>query len=254
MAQHASPKLAGHELRGPGPLDEVLDATGDDVVRHPGEAVVADVVDHSHGRPPTPLPRATGAPRPALGADLADRRGQRALRADLASVGDEVADALQRTPVETAAGDLVDEGQEEQRREDHDRDEPVRADVAVGDRVRVHEDDLDVEHDEQHRHDVEADREALRRLAAGDDAALVRRVLGRRRPLRRQQVRHHRLIAPNTTARSSRHDDRQVLAHGSTCASTSRAGAHHTIIPQGPVRRCGSRRACVHDGAAASTG
>ena len=90
---------------------------------------------------------------------------------------------------------------------------PYSAELAVGDGVRVDEDDLDVEHDEEHGDDVEADREALRRLAAGHDAALVRGVLGRRRPLRRQQVRHHQADRAEHDGQDQQHDDRQVLAH-----------------------------------------
>ena len=48
----------------------------------------------------------------------------------------------------------------------------------VHDRPREEEDDLDVEDDEDHRHQEELHREALRRLAVGHDAALVGRRLG----------------------------------------------------------------------------
>src|SRR3954465_10893454 len=113
MAQHASPKLAGHELRARAHLTRSsmrLVMTLCVIPARPSSRMssispTADLLRSFLGR--------LGRGRAALGADLADRRGQRALRADLASIGDEVADPLQRTPVESAAGDLVDEGQEE---------------------------------------------------------------------------------------------------------------------------------------------
>ena len=57
--------------------------------------------------------------------------------------------------------------------------EGIRAEVGAIDSERVDEDQLDVEHHEQHGNDVERDREAFGWLAAWHDAALVRRLLGR---------------------------------------------------------------------------
>ena len=59
---------------------------------------------------------------------------------------------------------------------------PNRPSWLVHDSERVEEHDLDVEDDEDHRHQVEAHREAGRRLAAGGDAGLVRATLGRVEP------------------------------------------------------------------------
>ena len=68
--------------------------------------------------------------------------------------------------------------------------EPVRAREPPEDRgERIEEDDLDVEDDERHRDQVELHREALGRLVLGHDAALVRRFLRRRRPLRAEERR-----------------------------------------------------------------
>ena len=73
-------------------------------------------------------------------------------------------------------------------RNDAHRDEPVRAETAQDRGERVQEDDLDVEDDERHRDQIELHREALDRLVLGNDAALVRRLLGRRRPPRPEQL------------------------------------------------------------------
>ena len=93
-----------------------------------------------------------------------------------------------RTPIERAVADQVDEGLEHGDREDHRRAEAEATEITERDGVREEEDDLDVEDDEDHRDQVEANREAMRRLAARDDAALVRRHLGRGGPRRNEKT------------------------------------------------------------------
>ena len=61
-----------------------------------------------------------------------------------------------------------------------DLDQAEGAELTEDDRPGVEEHDLDVEDDEDHRHEVEADGEPLRRLLVRHDAALVGRDLGRR--------------------------------------------------------------------------
>src|SRR3954447_13410568 len=117
------------------------------------------------------------------------------------------------TPVEPAASDLVYERQEEDHREDDDRPEPELAHRGTRDRVRVEEHDLDVEHDEQHRDDVEAHRESVGWLAAGHDAALVRRFLGVGRTARSEDARGDEGQRAEHDGERHQHHDRKVLTH-----------------------------------------
>src|SRR3954470_11650287 len=124
MAQQASPKLAGHELR------ERAHLTSSSM-RLVMTLCVSPASPSSRMSPISPtrylLRRFLGAALAAVGPDASDRRRQRALGAHLAGVGSEITEALQRPPVEAAAGHLVDEREEEQHREDGDRHEPVDA-------------------------------------------------------------------------------------------------------------------------------
>ncbi len=81
--------------------------------------------------------------------------------------------------------------------------------------VRVEEDHLDVEHDEDHGDEVEAHREALRAdPSRRDDAALVGRVLGVVGVARAASSRAAKIwpMAKATTS-IEMHDDRKVLGH-----------------------------------------
>src|SRR4051812_10946615 len=83
-------------------------------------------------------------------------------------------------PLERALLDLVEQAEHEHEEEEQhrrkDRD-VVGEEIAVDERPRDEEHDLDVEQDEKHRRDVELDREPRVRAAIGQDAALVGRVL-----------------------------------------------------------------------------
>src|SRR5919197_6326808 len=78
-------------------------------------------------------------------------------------------------PIQAAAAPHVGVGDEHGDDEQDDLDQPEQAERLVGDGVRVQEDDLDVEDDEQHRRQEVLDREAVRaeRLRGRLDAALV---------------------------------------------------------------------------------
>src|SRR5207244_8092058 len=80
-------------------------------------------------------------------------------------------------------------------------------------RPRIDEDDLDVEDDEDHRHQVEAHREALGRLTVGDDAALVGGELGGRGPAGRQQAGGQEREAGEDGGQDEHQGERQVLIH-----------------------------------------
>ena len=90
-------------------------------------------------------------------------------------------------------------------------------------RERVEEDDLDVEDDEAHRDQIELHREALGRLVLGHDPALVRRLLRRVRPLRRQQLRRDE---------RQQHEERRPGR-----SSRGSAGMAHPVHPLRRLRR-----------------
>src|SRR5437899_544256 len=83
-------------------------------------------------------------------------------------------------PVESAAPPHIGVRDEHGADEQHHLDEPEQAQRVERHRPRVEEDDLNVEDDEQHRGQVELDREATTtdRLRRGFDAALVGVQLG----------------------------------------------------------------------------
>src|SRR5215471_5453032 len=78
-------------------------------------------------------------------------------------------------PVERAFAPHVDVPGREQREERYDLPESGLAKIAKRDRPRVQERHLDVEEQEDHRHEVELDRLALAGVADRGHAALVRR-------------------------------------------------------------------------------
>ena len=184
------------------------DAAGDDeqvgLARRGAEGLEAEARDvHARGDDRHHLDRAAGqaegrreqrvAARPADG--LVERRGEdrargRAARAPgprarraasaargswrtLKSSGGLVTSRAGLSPFERSSPPHVDEGHEEQRDEDDRLDEGEGPERAQLDRDRVEEDDLDVEEDEEHRDQVEADPEAEALLDVGGQPALV---------------------------------------------------------------------------------
>src|SRR5262245_60878152 len=86
-----------------------------------------------------------------------------------------------RAPIERALAPHVDIADEKDQKEGEDLKEPRPAETAEGERPRIEERDLDVEEQEDHRHQIELDRVALARVADGGHAALIGRKLFRRR-------------------------------------------------------------------------
>ena len=87
--------------------------------------------------------------------------------------------------------------------------------AAVGaqlDRDRVQEDDLDVEQDEQHRDQVEADPEAHLPLDLRGQAALVGVLLVRRRAARADEGVQRRERAAHGAAENEEDDRREIAA------------------------------------------
>ena len=123
---------------------------------------------------------------------------------------------VSRPPIERAVADQVHEAHEHGRREEQDLDQPEGAEVPVDDGPGEQEDDLDVEHDEDHRHQVEPHREALGGLPRGEDAGLVRRALGGARTAGGQQPRHHQADRRERRGEDRQGDDGEILAHGTT--------------------------------------
>ena len=175
--------MAGQHALAAGPLDEVLELAVRKLWSSPSKPC--------SGTSRRPIRRPAPRVLAALEADPADGRLARCA-ARLTCGSSRRRSALDRTPVERAVGDQVHErGEHRDREDDHLDQSPNAPSSSVDDRPRVEEDDLDVEDDEDHRDQVEAHREALGRLLAGHDAALVGRRLRRRRAAGRQQVRRH---------------------------------------------------------------
>ena len=109
----------------------------------------------------------------------------------------------------------VEKREEHRGREHQHLDEPEGVQIrSEHDRPGVEEDDLDVEDDEDHGHQVEPHRKALRRLPVGDDPALVGGELGRGRPLAGgEKARRQEGHAREEHAQHEEHHDRQVVAH-----------------------------------------
>ena len=61
----------------------------------------------------------------------------------------------------------------------------------MGHRIGVGENYFNVEHDEQHRHQIKRHRKTFGRLAAWHDAAFIRRIFGRVWSIRCQKLRGH---------------------------------------------------------------
>src|SRR5579863_9668760 len=119
-----------------------------------------------------------------------------------------------RAPRQRAVGDEVHERDEDDSGEDDHLDEPERLDLVEHDGPRIEEDDLDVEDDEDHRHQVETHGEPLRRLEAGHDAGLVGRELGRRGLLLwREHRRRDQREDGEREAQKRQDQDREVLVH-----------------------------------------
>src|SRR3954462_10039385 len=70
-----------------------------------------------------------------------------------------------RTPIERAFAPDIDVAGEQERHEQQHLDETVPAEIAQRHRPRIEEGDLDVEQQEDHRHQVELDRLALAGVA-----------------------------------------------------------------------------------------
>jgi hypothetical protein len=107
-------------------------------------------------------------------------------------------------------------------------DEPVRGEVLEDGREGIDEDDLDVEDDEGHGHQVELHREPIGRLDLGDDAALVRCFL-----------------RPRWAASAPRMTDARKLraANRNTSASIEKSGRYWSRATcAGYPRRAGSRQ------------
>src|SRR3954469_1630158 len=100
-----------------------------------------------------------------------------------------------RTPVEDTLAPHVHVTDRQDQEERQNLLEPAPSEIPQRHRPGIEEGDLDVEEQEDHRHQVELDRVALARIADGRHAAFVRGELFRRRILRAEQdgePDHHR--------------------------------------------------------------
>ena len=182
------------------PVHEVFDARGEEVVVDRLEAHYAAFLGLVRCRAAT----VAAGSRPS-------RPGAPTARRTVAPT--RVVDLLHRTPLERAGGEEIGERHEQHEQEDAHGDEAVGAEPAEHRGERIEEDDLDVEDDERHRDQVELHREALGRLVLGHDAALVRRFLRRRRPLRPEELRGDERQGREQHDQHDHAEDRQVDAH-----------------------------------------
>src|SRR5579875_884570 len=206
MAQHASPKVAGHTL--------LRRAHRTRSSRRP----VRKLCWRSSSPTSRPLRRLPG--RPWLGRDATDRRLARPGR-------DARLEPPARSPLQRAVAHQVDEGDQDHRREHEDLHEAEHPQPPEDHGPGVEEDHLDVEDDEDHGHEVEAHREARRGLAPRDDPGLVGRHLLRRRALaRREQLGRGEREPCEERSEDEKQEDREVLVHGSAVLPRARAHGH----------------------------
>src|SRR5206468_1485952 len=124
-------------------------------------------------------------------------------------------------------------------REREDRDEEEKLDEAVPRELvedhgeRIQEDDLDVEEDEQHRREVEADREAPGVRRSARDAGLERhrpRAQSARRPLREHEAHQHHRRRDQDREGSVEEERKPVVEH-----LEPPAGGTETKIDRNPL-------------------
>src|SRR5919202_2147609 len=213
MAQHASPKVAGHR----DDLRAQLTSESKRVVMTSGSASAMTLSK------PIKNPSLSGGAcrRRGLGRTPPRLRiGQRA-RLGLGLAPRPLA------PLEQPLLDDVDVADQEQHHEEHHLDVDQRAQAAPGggeraedDRPGDEEDELDVEEDEDHRDQVELDREALARRAPGVSAALVGHRLRPRRLVLADELREQ------DVARGEAHGDEEHERDGQVVRETE-----HTDLP-----------------------
>ncbi len=202
------PNVAGHELRLRGPLDEVLEPAGEEVVvEAPSRPLALEPVT-------TPCRRASAASAPAASRPSSPDPPDRVVAC--VRSGDTMRRRhrrrpLDRAPVERAVGrsgrrTTANDGDGEDQHRPRGRTRPSSP---VDHRVRVEEDDLDVEDDEDHRR---RGRSAPGSAPAAPGRARCRTRRARLRSLgtRRQQTGCHE-GAGRHRGQPHHEDDRQVL-------------------------------------------
>src|SRR5438874_9765672 len=194
IAQQASPNVAGHIdcLRAqPTALSNVVRRTP----RSTSSSTSSGVLPRC-----TPSKRSTGTTGP-LKRTLAIDDLLGFVRRDLAGA-----------PVEPALAPDVDVRHEHEPDEYRHLDQPEQPERAERDRPREQEDRLDVEDDEQHRHQVELDAEAF---PAGQPDRVVAALVGRQlhgvRTVRPKHPRGHQGAHGEHPRQDGHHDDRQVV-------------------------------------------
>src|SRR5215204_115323 len=214
MAQQASPKVAGQSED----LRAQLTSESSRVVMMSGSA---SAMKFSKPMTETPyLSRTRGLSRRA-----ARRALPRLLEVQCARLGLGLG-ACARPPLEQPLFQDVDVADQQQHHEGHHLDvdeqpEPVaRDEVAEDDRPREQKDQLDVEEDKDHRHEVELDREALARRADRVFAALVGHRLSPRRLVLADELREQHVAGGEPDGDQKHERDRQVVGQ-----------TEHTILP-----------------------
>src|SRR5205085_4867380 len=225
MAQQASPKVAGHKLD----LRAQLTRESSRVVMMSGSASAMTL-----SKPIQTSSWLRGA-----------RRRRRLRRAPLRlGLGERARFGLRfeprpLAPLEQPLLDDVDVADQEQHDEEHHLDVDQRAQVSArgGERAeddgpRDEEDQLDVEEDEDHRDQVELDREALARRADGVFAALIGHRLRPRRLVLADELREQDVARGEAAGDDEHQHDGQVVGE-----------IKHTYLPSACAEKCGLRAA-----------
>src|SRR5262245_23018923 len=116
-------------------------------------------------------------------------------------------------PIERAFAPDVDIARQQQREERDDLPEAGLAQIAEGDRPGIEKRDLDVEEQEDHRHEIELDGLPFARIADRWHAALVRRRFFRGGLARAQKLRQQDGSAGKTDAQTDHDEDGQKTVH-----------------------------------------
>src|SRR4029079_1282402 len=128
----------------------------------------------SSSAPTRPPSRASSGPRAAPDLRLRPRTSTPSSASAAARCSGRTRAAVSLAPLERSLPPDVDVGDEQDDQEDEELEEPEPRELVEDHGERVEKDDLDVEQDEEHRRQVEADGEALALWRTLRDAGLER--------------------------------------------------------------------------------
>src|SRR5262249_32033514 len=149
----------------------------------------------------------------ATGSGVRMRSGFELLRSVIGSLQRSRGRSRPSIPVERALLQQIEVAHEQDEDEEQHLDQAVQPELAERHGPRVEEHRLDVEEDEEHRDQIELDREAGARVADRLDAALIRSELGRVLPPRHDERGHADRAGGEQQRHREEHQHRQVRSH-----------------------------------------